>query len=63
MRHTVTIAQIVEDLSGHMRVVPEAKTRSSLRTLAVQGFVMDKLTRHLQQHRQGVIGQHVVQTR
>jgi len=31
MRHTVTIAQTVEELLGHMRVVPEAKTRSSLR--------------------------------
>jgi integrase len=51
MRHTVTIAQTVEELSGHMRVVPEAKTRSSLRTLAVPVFLMDELTRHLQQHR------------
>jgi integrase len=51
MRHTVTIAQTVEELSGHMRIVPEAKTRSSLRTLAVPVFLMDELTRHLQQHR------------
>ena len=60
MRQTVTITQTVEELSGHMRIVPEAKTRSSLRTLAVPGFLMDELTRHLQQHRQAVIGQHVV---
>jgi len=59
MRHTVTIAQTVEELLGHMRVVPEAKTRSSLRTLAVPVFLMDELTRHLQQHRQDVIGQYV----
>ncbi|MFZ2059285.1 MAG: tyrosine-type recombinase/integrase [Acidimicrobiales bacterium] len=59
MRHTVTIAQTAEELSGHMRIVPEAKTRSSLRTLAVPGFLMDELARHLQQHRQDVIGQYV----
>jgi len=57
--NTVTIAQTVEELLGHMRVVPEAKTRSSLRTLAVPVFLMDELTRHLQQHRQDVIGQYV----
>lgn len=33
MRRTVTVAQVVEELAGHMRVVPEAKTRSSLHGL------------------------------
>ena len=59
MRHSVTIAQSVEELSGHMRIVPEAKTRSSLRTLAVPVFLTDELTRHLQQHREDVIGEYV----
>ena len=59
MRQTVTIAQTVEELSGHMRIVPEAKTRSSLRTLAVPNFLMDELTRHLQEYRPDVIGRHV----
>jgi len=59
MRQTVTIAQTVEELSGRLRVVPEAKTRSSLRTLAVPTFLMEELTRHLQAYRPEVIGQHV----
>ncbi|MGA2531339.1 MAG: site-specific integrase, partial [Acidimicrobiales bacterium] len=59
MRHTVTIAQTVEELSGHMRIVREAKTRSSLRTLAVPVFLMEELARHLRQHREDVIGHYV----
>ena len=59
MRQTVTIAQTVEELSGRLSIVPEAKTRSSLRTLAVPKFLMDELTRHLKEYRPDVIGRHL----
>jgi integrase len=59
MRRTVTVAQVVEELAGHMRVVPEAKTRSSLRTLSAPSFLMDELAGHLANHRPGVVGANI----
>ena len=40
MRRTVTVAQTVEELAGHLKLVPQAKTRSSLRTIAAPAFVI-----------------------
>lgn len=52
MRRTVTVAQVVEEIAGHLRVVPgEAKTTGSLRTLAAPPFLIDELARHLREHR------------
>jgi integrase len=59
MRRTVTVAQVVEELAGHMRMVPEAKTRSSLRTLSAPFFLMDELASHLANHRSGVVGSNI----
>jgi integrase len=59
MRRTVTVAQVVEELAGHMRVVPEAKTRSSLRTLSAPLFLMDELAGHLANHRPSIVGSNI----
>lgn len=53
MRRTVTVAQVVEELQGHLRLVPEAKTRSSLRTIAAPPFVIDALAEHLARYGTG----------
>jgi integrase len=47
MRRTVTVAQVVEELQGHLRLIPEAKTRSSLRTIAAPPFVIEAIAEHL----------------
>ena len=52
MRRTVTVAQTVEELAGHVRIVPEAKTKASLRTMAAPPFLIDELARHLAEHRE-----------
>ena len=54
MRRTLTVAQVVEELAGHLRVVPEAKSRASLRTLSVPPFLMDTLAGHLARFRPGL---------
>lgn len=52
MRRTVTVAQVVEEVAGQVRVLPgQAKTRESLRTIAVPPFLIDELARHLAAHR------------
>lgn len=57
MRRTVTVAQVVEEVAGHVRVVPgEAKTAGSLRTLAAPAFLIDELARHLGEHRPEAVG-------
>jgi integrase len=57
MRRTVTVAQVVEEVAGHVRVVPgEAKTTGSLRTLAAPAFLIDELARHLGEHRPEAVG-------
>jgi len=57
MRRTVTVAQVVEEIAGHLRVVPgEAKTTGSLRTLAAPPFLIDELARHLHEHRPEAVG-------
>jgi len=53
MRRTVTVAQEVEELAGHLRIVPEVKSEAGLRTLAAPPFLMDALARHLAEHRGG----------
>lgn len=57
MRRTVTVAQVVEEVAGHVRVLPgEAKTAGSLRTLAAPPFLIDEIARHLREHRPEAIG-------
>jgi integrase len=47
MRRTLTVAQTIEELAGHLRVVPEAKRRTRLRTMTVPPFVPDAIAEHL----------------
>jgi integrase len=47
MRRTVTVAQTVEELAGHLRIVPEGKRKARLRTMAAPAFVVDAIARHL----------------
>ncbi len=55
MRRTVTVAQVVEEVAGHLRVLPgEAKTAGSLRTLAAPPFLIDEVARHVEAHRSGI---------
>lgn len=57
MRRTVTVAQVVEEVAGHLRVLPgEAKTAGSLRTLAAPPFLIDELARHIEAYRPGAVG-------
>ncbi|MGI8684018.1 MAG: tyrosine-type recombinase/integrase [Acidimicrobiales bacterium] len=57
MRRTVTVAQVVEEVAGHIRVMAgEAKTEGSLRTLAAPTFLIDELNQHLANHRSDVVG-------
>ncbi len=51
LRRTVTVAQTVEEVAGQLRLVTEAKTRSSLRTVAAPAFLIDELADHLSVHR------------
>jgi integrase len=47
MRRTVTVAQTVEELAGHIRIVPEGKRRARLRTMAAPALVVDAIAEHL----------------
>ncbi len=51
MRRTVTVAQTVKELAGDIRIVPEAKTQGSLRTMVAPAFLVDELARHIAEHR------------
>ena len=48
---TLTVAQSVEELAGHLRIVPYGKTRTSLRSTAVPPFLVDALRTHVAEHR------------
>jgi integrase len=50
-RETVTVAQTIEELAGHLTVVPEGKRPARLRTMAAPPFLLDRLARHLAAHR------------
>jgi integrase len=47
MRRTVTVAQTVEELAGHLRIVPEGKRPARLRTMAAPPFLIEAISRHL----------------
>lgn len=52
LRRTVTVAQVVEEVAGQVRVISgEAKSTDSLRTIAAPLFLLDELARHLAEHR------------
>jgi len=51
LRRTVTVAQTVEEVKGQLRLVSEAKTRSSLRTMATPEFLIEALADHLTAYR------------
>lgn len=51
LRRTVTVAQTVEEVMGQLRLVTEAKTRSSLRSMAAPEFLVEMLADHLATHR------------
>ena len=48
---TLTVAQTVEELAGHLRIVPYGKTRTSLRTMTVPPFLLDALRTHVAEYR------------
>jgi integrase len=57
LRRTITVAQVVEEVAGHLHVLPgEAKTTGSLRTMAAPRFLLDELDRHLKEHRSEALG-------
>jgi len=57
MRRTVTVAQVVEEIAGQIRVIAgAAKSTDSLRTVAAPAFLIDELARHLAEHRAGAVG-------
>jgi integrase len=47
MRRTITVAQTVEELAGHIRIVPEGKRRARLRTMTAPVLVIDAIAKHL----------------
>ncbi|GAC1545915.1 MAG: site-specific integrase [Acidimicrobiales bacterium] len=52
MRRTVTVAQVVEEVAGQLRVLPgQAKTAGSLRTITAPPFLIDALALHLAEYR------------
>jgi integrase len=51
LRRTITVAQVVEEVAGHLELVAEAKTTASLRTLTAPQFLVDELAHHLASHR------------
>jgi integrase len=54
MRRTVTVAQVVEEVAGHLRVLRgEAKTTGSLRTITAPRFLIEALAHHLAEYRSG----------
>ncbi len=55
-RHTITVAQTVEELAGHLAIVPEGKRPARLRTMAVPTFLLDHIGRHLTTYRAAVTG-------
>jgi integrase len=55
-RATVTVAQTVEELAGHVRLVPHGKTRTSLRSMTAPRLVLEALAAHLREHRPPGLG-------
>jgi integrase len=53
MRRTVTVAQTVEELAGHIRIVPEGKRPARLRTMAAPPFLTDAIASHLAASKSG----------
>jgi integrase len=47
MRRTVTVAQTVEELAGHLRIVPEGKRQARLRTMTAPAFLVEAIAKHL----------------
>jgi integrase len=56
LRRTVTVAQVVEETAGEVRIVSEAKTPAGLRTLAAPPFLIDEIASHLAGHRPSAAG-------
>jgi len=52
-RQTITVAQTVEELAGHLAIVPEGKRPARLRTMAAPAFLLDRIGRHLATYRAG----------
>ncbi|MDA8048350.1 MAG: tyrosine-type recombinase/integrase [Actinomycetota bacterium] len=53
LRRTVTVAQVVEETAGELRLVSEAKTAAGLRTLSAPSFLIDEIAEHLARYRSG----------
>ena len=54
-RRTITVAQTVEELAGHLTIVPEGKRPARLRTMAVPPFLLQWIDSHLATYRSDVL--------
>jgi integrase len=54
---TVTVSQVVEELAGKLRIVPEPKSRAALRTITAPAFLLDVIAWHLRQYRADAAGE------
>jgi integrase len=53
LTRTIDVRQTVEEVSGHVRVMPFTKTDASRRTMAMPPILVNELARHLSEHRPG----------
>lgn len=53
LRRTLSVRQTVEEVSGHVRVVPATKSEAGKRTFALPAFLVDELAAHVAVHRPG----------
>jgi integrase len=60
LRRSVTVAQTVEEVAGHLTVVAQAKSEAGLRSMTAPTFLTDELARHLAGHRPGAAGDDLV---
>lgn len=51
MRRTVRVEQTVEELAGHLKIVPEGKRAARLRTVAAPPFLIEAIARHITAYR------------
>lgn len=60
LTRTIDVRQTVEEVSGHVRVMPFTKTDASRRTIAVPPILLDEFARHLAEYRPGALDDDLV---
>jgi integrase len=60
LTRTVDVCQTVEEVSGHVKVMPFTKTEAARRTIAVPPSLVAELARHLAEFRPGAAGDDLV---